>query len=250
MISSCVVKETIYVDESGNAVLNKPSHTQRYPFFVIGFAFCCDPTTLKIEMSRLIRKLHRQGKYHPQLKELKFNPYNALEKLGCTKTEIQNVWEPQFDLVRKLTNNLIVKYVDGVFAGVLDKRTIGRQTWTSETIGNFLFNRSLFRNILPTINFANTPDIIYDKGRLDPNRTQLFNKYMLDSDSYLTWAGIKKYSGNVISFKDEDSLCNSGIWTADLVAGSFRHAFLHNDLTYTDILKPKFIGSGSKRLWF
>ena len=84
------------------------------------------------------------------------------------------MWEPHFDFIRKQVNSLIVSAADGVFAGVLDKRTIKRQTWSSEEIGNFLFDRSLYDNILPNIEDFNNLTVIYDKGRLDSKRTQEF----------------------------------------------------------------------------
>ena len=244
-----MVKETIYVDESGNSGLRN-NNARRYPFFIIGFCFFCDPSKFKIDMKRLLRKLHRKRQYHPCLKELKFNPYSALQKLGCSQRDIQTIWEPHFDTIRKKVNALIEQYTNGVYAGILDKRTILRTDWTSERIGNYLFSQSLFRNILPLAGFSSTPEVIYDRGRLDPNRTISFNSYLLNTDSYLANMGLKRYSGNAVYFRDEDSVINSGIWGADFVAGSFRHAHLYNYQTYLNILRSKFLGSGSLKLWF
>lgn len=244
-----MVKETIYVDESGNSGLRN-NNARRYPFFVMGFCFFCDPSKFKIEMKRLLKKLHRKRKYHPRLKELKFSPDSALEKLGCSRIDIETLWKPHFDYVRKKTNELIAQQANGVYAGVLDKRTIIHRTWTSETIGNFLFSQTLFKNILPLAGFSSTPEVIYDRGRLDPNRTRSFNNYLLNTDSYLSNMGLKRYSGNAVYFRDENSIQNSGLWGADFVAGSFRRMHLYNDATYLNILRPKFLGSGSMNLWF
>lgn len=240
----------VYVDESGTAVLNKPAHIRQYPFFVIGFVVCQRPELLRKNMKRLLLKLHKRKKYHRKIMELKFSPYSALEKQGCLKNEIQAKWEPYFDLVRKEANSRIVNTADGVFAGVLDKRTIKKSTWTPETIGNFLFNKSLFRNILPNIDDFDNMTVVYDKGRLDPKRTRSFNKYMSETESYLEHIGSKRYGGTVDLFKDADSLSEPGIWAADFVAGSFRHAYLNSDWTYADILKPKIVGAGVMKLWF
>ncbi len=244
-----MVKETIYVDESGNSGLRN-NNAQRFPFFVMGFCFFCDSQKFKIEMRRLLKKLHRKDEYHPRLKELKFSPDSALEKLGCSRQDIETQWKPYFDPIRKKVNTLIEKYANGIYAGVLDKRTIRRQTWTSEEIGNYLFNKTLFRNILPLAEFTSTPEIIYDRGRLSPRRTRAFNSYLQDTDSYLTNMGLKRYSGNAVCFRDEDSEINPGIWGADFVAGSFRYRHFYNNATYLDILQPKFLGSGSMNLWF
>lgn len=103
--------ETIYVDESGNSGLYN-NNAKVYPFFVFGFCFFRDPTKFKIDMKRLLRKLHQKRKYHQNLKELKFGPESALEKLGCSQNEIQTQWKPQLDHVRKKVNELIVKHAD------------------------------------------------------------------------------------------------------------------------------------------
>lgn len=240
----------VYVDESGTAVLDKPDHVRRYPFFVIGFVVCQRPELLKKDMKRLLLKLHKRKKYHRKVMELKFSPYSALHKQGCSKKEIQTRWEPHFDLVRREANSRIARAADGVFAGVLDKRTIRKGTWTPETIGNFLFNKSLFRSILPNVADFDGMTVVYDKGRLDPKRTRSFNRYMSQTESYLEFIGSKRYAGTVDLFRDADSLSEPGIWAADFVAGSFRHAYLNSDWTYADMLRPKFVGDGVRKLWF
>lgn len=241
-------RETIFVDESGNAGLKK-SHSTKYPFFIMGFTFCNDPQKLKVELGRAIRKLHRRSKYAPKLKELKFYPKPALEKLGYTKDEISRYWEPHFPEIRHTVTSLITQHCDGVFAGVLDKRTIWKSTWTPERIGNYLFNKSVYQYILPNLVFANPPDILHDRGRISGATTQSFHQYMLGTDSWLSYSGGKRYSGNIVKIKEVDSIFNSGIWASDFVAGSFRHSFLYGDSTYVSMLKPKFIGNGFLKLW-
>ena len=245
-----MAKETIFVDESGNAEIKNKQYITNYPYFIFGFTFCNDPITLKTELYNLLTKVHRQKKYAPLLNELKFYPYNALKKLGYSEIEIKRDWEPHFDYVRSEAVDIITRRADGIFAGILDKRTIWKSTWTSERIGNYLFNKSLFENMLPKLNFVSPPEILYDKGRISKVQTLDFNRYMLGTDSYLSWNGTKKYNGNIISFKDADSKHNSGIWASDLVAGSFRHAYMKIDNSFLNTLKPKFIGDGSYRMWF
>ena len=241
--------ETIFVDESGNSGLCSQAHNSRYPYFIFGFIYCKDPTNLKIELKRLLKKLHKTGKYAPKLKELKFHPHSSLEKLGYSKIEIEHNWKPYFNEVRTRACHIINEYSDGIFAGVLDKRTITRRTWKSETIGNFLFNKSLILNILYSIDFKNT-EVLYDKGRLSESTAKFFNDYMTGSISYMQFLGHEKFIGKIISFKDIDSRDNSGIWASDFVAGSFRHKFQHGNGTFLAYLRPKFIGSGSLKLWF
>lgn len=245
-----MVDITVYVDESGTITLNKPTLIRQYPFFVVGFVICRQPYLLQKGMKKLLIKLHKRRKYYRKIMELKFNPYSALEKQGCLHDEIQTKWEPYFDYVRKKTNFLITDIVDGIFVGILDQRTINIWTWTPETLGNFLFNRSLYDDVLPNIGNFNNCRVIYDKGRLDSKRTKNFNRYLRNTQSFRKHFGIKRYAGNVTEFKDIDSLSDPGIWAADFVAGSFRRAYLYNDRTYMDILTPKLIGNGERKLWF
>lgn len=182
--------------------------------------------------------------------ELKFNPCRALEKQGCLHNEIQTKWEPYFDYVRKKANFLIANIADGVFVGIPDQHTISVRTWTPETLGNYLFNRSLYNDILPNSGSFNNCTVIYDRGRLNSKRTKNFNRYLRNTQSFRKRFKIKRYAGNVTVFKDSDSLSEPGIWAADFVAGSFRQAYLYNDWTYANILKSKLIGSGKRMLWF
>ena len=73
---------------------------------------------------------------------------------------------------------------------------------------------------------------------------------MQNAKFYPARNGAKKYTGNVTAFKDVNSLSDPGIWAADLVAGSFRHAYLSGDQIYVDILRHKLIGSGVRKMWF
>ena len=78
----------------------------------------------------------------------------------------------------------------------------------------------------------------------------MFNSYMINTDSYLSNMGQKRYSGNAVCFRDEDSRNNSGLWGADFVAGSFRRMHFQSDSTCIELLGPKFLGTGSRNFWF
>ncbi len=245
-----MLNDTIFVDESGNAGLKNKSHNSKHPYFIIGFTFCKEPLKLKNALYDLLNNLHKDKKYAQKLKELKFYPYRALQKLGYSQSEIEQEWQPHFNQVRQETVSVIAKYSDGIFAGILNKQTVLRDSWTPETIGNYLFNQSLFYKILPQIKFNSAPEILFDKGRLSHDQTQEFNEYMLNTDSYLENVGIKRYSGSIITIKDVNSVYNSGIWSSDFVAGSFHHSLMKRDSSFLSVLKPKFIGKGSLNLWF
>ena len=212
----------------------------------MGFCFFRDQRKFKLDMQRLLRRLHRRGKYHPDLKELKFSPRRALEKLGCTRSDIQAQWEPSFDYVRKKVIDLILRHADGVYAGILDKRTMRGTDWTSELLGNYIFSQTLFKDILPLVGFSSAPDVIYDRGRLGVKSTISFNKYLEDTYEDFGYLDQEQHISSAVHFRDEDSEKNPGLWGADIVAGSFPCMHALADPTYVNLLRPKFLESGSR----
>ena len=243
-----MVVETIYVDESGTQGLSNYEIENR-PFFVMGFVFFRDPRKFKLDIQRFLKRLHRNKKYHPDLKELKFYPKPALARLGCTPNDIQTLWMPHFEYVRKKAITLILRHADGVYAGILDKRLVHTNDWTPESIGNYVFSLTLFRDILPFTGQSSVPEVIYDRGRLGPKNTDAFNKFLNNTYTDYEYLGQRLYPDDTVRFRDEDSKKDSGLWGADLVAGSFRHLHVYNDPTYTDLLQPKFLETGSRILF-
>ena len=67
------------MDESGSVLLSKPEHVKKYPFFVLGFAFCKNPEQMRKSMARLLIRLYKRKRYHLKTVELEFNLYRALE---------------------------------------------------------------------------------------------------------------------------------------------------------------------------
>jgi hypothetical protein len=239
--------ETFFVDESGNSGLNA-NHNITHPFLIMGFAYSTNPFQLKFRLTRLLKKLQTKQKWHPQLNELKFFPFASLKKMMVPEQEIRDCWAPYFDEVRTEVSQIVTEYTDGIFAGVLDKRTIFKTTWTPEKIGNYLFKKTLFDGIIPNIKVT-SPEILYDKGRIHSGAATLFNQYIHDSQNYYFFKGKNKHSGLIKKITDVDSLSNSGVWAADIVAGAFHKSAKHEDNTWTDIMKPKFIGNGFLKLW-
>lgn len=246
--SNLMRSNAIFIDESGDPGLKSERHKFEHPFFIVGFCYCSSPRIANRKLRKLLTKLHKKEIYPSKLHELKFHPSPALRKLGYDEQEIKNNWEKKYDYVRREIANVILKHADGIFAGVLDKRSIYKKTWTSERIGNYLFKRSLYDNILPKLNLSPHPSIIYDRGRLSATKTKSFNQYV--SYRYAPSNIDLRPSDRSIDAKDADSLKMPGIWLGDFVAGSFHLKFQHDNSIYYDLLKPKFIGSGSLRLWF
>ncbi len=239
--------EIIYVDESGNAGMRKLEHNRKHPFFIMGFCYCKKSKKLNKHLHKLLLELHKDNLYPSKLKEIKFYPTPALLKLGYSTDEIEIDWAPNYSTVRNKTARAILDKSDGIFAGILKKTDIQDKTCTAENIGNILFKKSLFDNILPNISTLIAPQVIYDRGRLNHGQTKAFNKDMHDAYAANSDKNVKDCGGQ-ITFRDTDSLKTPGIWASDFIAGAFHLALKHNDSTYRDLLKPNFIADGSFRL--
>jgi len=100
------------------------------------------------------------------------------------------------------------------------------------------------------LSLTNPPVVLYDKGRLSPDRTRAFNNYMSNTDNYLSAFGLRNYSGHAVNFNDVDSKNDPGIWAADHVAGAFHMSLKHRNNRFYNPLRAKFIGDGHLDLWF
>jgi hypothetical protein len=240
--------EVIFADESGNPGLNKRSITDS-PFFVIGFVYCENPTKLRKNLKRLLIKVHRQKKYPPNLNELKFYlPDSDLIRKGCEIDQLEK-YKNNLPGIRNKCIEIICSETTGVFAAVLDKKSIEKPTWTPETIGNYIFAQTLTRDIMSEITPRYNPSILYDKGRLSSTKTEQFKKYLANKDSYLEEIGIREYSGKLPIPEERSSYAEPGIWAADIVAGAFQSKFAHGEPSSANSLATKYIGGGVRLYW-
>lgn len=95
------------------------------------------------------------------------------------------------------------------------------------------------------------PNITYDQEAImliakAERKVDAFNKFLNDTYTDYEYLGQRLCPDDTVRFRDEDSKKDSGLWGADLVAGSFRHLHVYNDPTYTDLLQPKFLETGSR----
>ena len=237
--------DVIYVDESGNPGMKKIEHNNRHPFFVMGFCYCKKPKKLNKHLVRLLSSLHKGDLYPKKLKEIKFYPTPALLKLGYSISEIESDWEPHYHTVRNQIAKVILAKSDGVFAGIVKKTKMQNEAWSAENIGNAIFKKSLFDNILPNMYVARDLVVIYDRGRLNHAQTKIFNK---DMSEIPTPCFDDRINSGQVTFHDADSIRTPGIWASDFVAGAFHCELKHNDPTYRNLLKSKFMARGSSCL--
>lgn len=239
--------ESIFVDESGDMGLDL---TKSKRYFVFDYVYARQPQVLRKRLRRLLKKLHLKDRYPRHLYELKFNlPYTDLIQQGYTPAELDKDYSIHLPEIRSRAIRIIRDHSDGIFAAVLDKKTIRENTWNSERLGNFLFAQTMIVNIMNGLSPSSPPPIYYDKGRLSAARSLFFNYYLLKKDSYFEYKGFKLYRGNIALPLDVSSVMEPCIWAADLVSGAYYHKYANNEWTYANILTSKMIGPGERIYW-
>lgn len=211
--------EVIFVDESGNPDLSSKSK-RLYPYYSIGFVYCKNPSQLRTDLKRILKRSHQRDRYPPDITELKFYlPMSELIRLGYERRELDE-YVAKLPIVRRKSLEAICKDATNIFAAVLTKHK-ALSTWTSERIGNYIFAQTLVLDVMNNISPQYPPSILYDPGRLSPSKTDEFKQYLNGKDRYFDRMGIKQYDGRLPDPQARASHIEPGIWAADLVAGAF-----------------------------
>ena len=149
-----LANEGIFVDESGDFGLT--SRSKR--FATVGFVYSKNPSLLRKKLRRLLKRYHFKNKYPRHLSELKFMlPYSELIQRDYSVEDLNNIYNPQMPKLRSEALTIIRDHVDGVYAAILDKPSRTSSTWTTETIGNFVFVETFYVNILNQLRLPNPP---------------------------------------------------------------------------------------------
>jgi len=237
----------IFVDESGNPNLSGKSKSL-YPHYSIGFVYCKNPSQLRVDLKRVLKRAHERDRFPREITELKFYlPMSDLVKLGYEKSQLDRYIE-KLPIVRRKAIEVICKDATKVFAAILIKKK-AEDTWTSERIGNYVFAQTLVSNVMNNISPQYPPSILYDPGRLSPAQTEEFKQYLNGKDQYFEHLGIKRYNGHLPGPQSRASHIEPGIWAADLVAGAFSCKYTNEDSSYADLLKTKYILRGERLYW-
>ena len=85
--------------------------------------------------------------------------------------------------IRSVALNLIIKHSDGVFAAVVDKKSL-KKKWDHKELWNFVFAQTLIVNIMNEVSPPNPPIIFFDKGRLSASKSIFFGSYLVQKDSF------------------------------------------------------------------
>lgn len=241
-----LANEGIFVDESGDFGLTNRSKR----FATVGFVYSKNPSLLRKKLRRLLKRYHFKNKYPRHLSELKFMlPYSELIQKDYSVEDLNNIYSPQMPKLRSEALTIIRDNVDGVYAAILDKPSRTSSTWTTETIGNFVFVETFYVNILNQLRLPNPPLVYYDKGRLSFSKMVNFATYFTAKDRWLEYKDYKMYKGRVSPPLDVSSVLEPCIWAADLVAGAFYHKYHSNEWAYASIVKSKMICPEERYFW-
>ncbi len=237
----------VYVDESGDPGLH-PTHLQKKPYFVFGYAYVRDPTDLDKRLRRLLKRLHVRDRYPPKLKELKFYiPHEWLTNHGYTN-EQYDAYAARMPDIRKRVLRILAAHTDGVFAAVVDKR-YARDWWTPTWLGNHAFAQTAVLGVLRAIKVDEQPAIIYDQGRISQSDESVFESYLLYKQFDFAFTHNVRHLHIPKPPHSVPSTGHPGIWAADYVAGAFYHKYQADDARYADMLRPVWFGKGEWMYW-
>jgi len=241
--------EVIFIDESGDPGLSKISREQS-PYYTVGFVYFRRLAPLRKSLKRLLKKEHNKKRYPAKLNELKFYipDSNLINKHRYTPEQLEK-YKNFLPDIREKAIKIICDEATGVFGAILDKNSIKKPTWTSETITNYVFVNTLIDNVMSNISPQYRPSILYDDGRLSSAKTVKFEKYVANKDRYLGQNGLKNYKYVLPIPEKVASYSEPGIWAADIVAGAFQCKYHHEEAHYADLLKEKYIDNGKRLYW-
>ncbi len=234
------IKDRLFIDESGPISLSQ--YSKRYCVF--GYVYCKDPSELRKRLRRYLKKIHNKGQYPVHLQELKFNlPYsNLINEHNYTKENLDSNFSIYMPEIRSRTLKIINSFSDGIFAAIIDKKTIKSEEWVQEELCNYVITHSLFIHILNKIRPYRMPIITFDRGRLGPSKFQQFGSNLVNIGIHMKHHKWNEYSGNLSPPVETSSIPESGIWAADFVAGAFFHKYSNNEWSYANFLNSNKIG--------
>jgi hypothetical protein len=205
----------VFVDESGDLGFSKAA--TRY--FIVAYIECEEPTRLRIELRRLLKRLHQRKKYSKSRNELKFSRMD--------------------DYCRKSVLAKIVECEASLGAVVLEKtRVKAKLRKDPSVLYNWCVVHNIMLSLLPHITAGNKIQITFDKS-LPTWRINQFNTYVANKASYLLYEAGNSLPLNRISLNhiaSENEFC---LQAADAVAGAYFQKYeKHND-EYAKIIEHK-----------
>ena len=88
---------------------------------------------------------------------------------------------------------------------------------------------------------SSPPQVVYDHGRIPDTGRREFYHFLMRKVAHYEQLGSVAYRKHIPPPREADSLVETNLWAADMVAGAFFHKHDHNDATYADMPSSKMI---------
>ena len=203
----------MYVDESGDLGFSDKATK----FFVIGYLACDSSLGIRLEMKRLLKRLHRKGAYHIKQNELKFCRMGDV----CRKAVLEKIVQSNVNI------GVIVVEKQHVKPDLKGKLPI---------LYNWLMVHNIISALLPSLEAGQRIQMMFDKS-LSKTRIAAFNQYVKEKASYLSCVRGNSLSPSSIVSNHIDSKLEPCIQAVDSVSGAYFHKYEYNDKVYADIIK-------------
>ncbi|MEJ5327926.1 MAG: DUF3800 domain-containing protein [Candidatus Bathyarchaeia archaeon] len=213
----------VFVDESGNLGFSEKATK----YFIVAYLECEKPERLRIELRRLLKRLHQKKQYPPSRNELKFSRMNSY----CRKMILAKIAESDVSL--------------GVV--VLEKaRVENKLRKDPATLYNWCVVHNIMLSLIQQIATGNKIQITFDKS-LPKRRINEFNSYATNKASYLLHEKGTALPSNCITLNHIPSEKEFCLQAADAVAGAYHQKYENNNPEYAKIIEHKV--SFFKYLW-
>ena len=197
----------LFLDESGNLGFGKKDTN----YFIMASLFTLHPRQIDLLMKR--KKIKELPKQYKKIPELKF--YNTTDKIR-----------------KSVLGGLYNKDI-GLSAIIVNKETIHNHLRDVKNIYYGYVTQLLLNKTIIQVNELN---LTIDKSLPKKKRNE-FN-------DYIKYKLEKRFKNLTINIEHKNSKESKGLQAVDFVAGACFYKYEHNNSTYYDIIKKKFLENG------
>lgn len=213
----------VFVDESGDLGFS----TKATKYFIVAYLECDTPERLRIELKRLLKRLHQKKQYPKSRNEFKFSRMN--------------------DYCRKMVLTKIAECDVSLGAVILEKARVENKLRKDPAkLYNWCVVHNIMISLIQQIATGNKIQITFDKS-LPKWRINEFNSYATNKAIYLLHEKGTPLPVNSIKLNHTPSEKEPCLQAADAIAGAYHQKYENNNPEYTKIIESKI--SFFKYLW-
>ena len=205
----------VFVDESGDLGFSEAATK----YFIVAYVECEEPIRLRIELRRLLKRLHQKERYSKSRNELKFSRMD--------------------DYCRKSVLAKIVECDASIGAVVLEKARVKDELRKDPpALYNWFVVHHIMLSLIPQITAGNKIEITFDKS-LPMWRISQFNSYVANKASYLLYETGNSLPPNCILLNHIASEKEFCLQAADAIAGAYFQEYEKQNDEYVKIIEHK-----------